>query len=70
MMSSGTSLSTKADDSGATGTSDVTDGLSTSHDDLFSEFCGLCQQLEVEPSYNAKTKIVADFIKNGRCVFV
>lgn len=64
-MSSGASSSTKADDSGATGTLDVTDASSTSPDDLFSEFRRLCQQLEGEPSYNAKTKIVADFIKNG-----
>ena len=36
-----------------------------SPDNLFSEFRRLCGQLEVEPSYNAKTKIVADFIKHG-----
>jgi DNA ligase-3 len=37
----------------------------TSPDNRFSEFRRVCGMLEVEPSYNAKTKIVADFIKNG-----
>ena len=36
-----------------------------SEDNLFSQFCRLCKQLEKEPSYNAKTKVVADFVKHG-----
>ena len=45
--------------------SDSTDAPPTSPDNLFSQFRHICQQLEMEPSYNSKTKIVADFIKNG-----
>ena len=62
MMSSSAVAPTSS--SGATG-SDITD---SSPDNLFSEFRRLCQQLEAEPSYNAKTKIVADFIKHGSSV--
>ena len=52
--------------SGATG-SDLTDhdGASTSQDNRFSEFRKVCQHLESESSYNAKTKVVANFIKRG-----
>ena len=50
--------------SGATG-SDLTDGASTSQDNRFSEFRKVCQHLENESSYNAKTKVVANFIKRG-----
>ena len=57
-------MATKAEDSSATG-SDSTDAPLTSPDDLFSEFRHVCHLLEREPSYNAKTKIVADFIKQG-----
>ena len=56
MMSSG---ATPSNDTEAAGSGD------TSPDNLFSEFYRLCQLLEAEPSYNAKTKIVADFIKHG-----
>ena len=63
-MPSPLSMATKAEDSSTTG-SDSTDAPSTSPDNLFSEFRRVCQLLEREPSYNAKTKIVADFIKQG-----
>lgn len=33
--------------------------------DLFHQFCELCHSIEKEPSYNAKTKIVANYIKCG-----
>ena len=42
----------------------ATDGPS-SRDDLFRQFRHICAQLEKEPSYNAKTKIVSNFIKFG-----
>ena len=59
--------------SSAAGSSELADTIDSeaagsshaSPDNLFSEFRKLCQQLEVEPGYNAKTKIVADFIKHG-----
>ena len=57
-------MATSKMDVGATG-SDLPDAPSASPDNLFSEFCRVCQLLEGEPSYNAKTKIVADFIKQG-----
>ena len=45
-------------DSGAAG--------DTSHpDNSFFQFFQLCKRLEKEPSYNAKTKLVSDFIKAG-----
>ena len=60
MSSSAATISSDATDSGdAGGSSD------TSPDNQFSEFRRVCGLLEVEPSYNAKTKIVADFIKHG-----
>lgn len=34
-------------------------------DNLFYQFRHLCRQLEKEPGYNAKTKIVSNFIKFG-----
>ena len=34
-------------------------------DNLFSQFRKLCAKLEKEPGYNAKTKIVSNFIKFG-----
>ena len=47
----------------ASSSSDI-DGA-TSDDNRFSEFCRLCKKLEREPSYNAKTKLISDFLKNG-----
>ena len=44
--------------------STATDGPS-SQDDLFRQFRHICAKLEKEPSYNAKTKIVSNFIKFG-----
>lgn len=37
----------------------------TSKDDTFREFRRLCTLLASEPSYNAKTKIISDFVKKG-----
>ena len=34
-------------------------------DNLFQQFCELCHCIEKEPSYNAKTKLVANYIKHG-----
>ena len=48
----------------ASSSSMATDGPS-SQDDLFRQFRHICAQLEKEPSYNAKTKIVSNFIKFG-----
>ena len=33
---------------------------------LFSEFQRLCEDLEGEPSYNAKTKLVEEFLEKGK----
>ena len=34
-------------------------------DNSFRQFRKLCEDIEREPSYNAKTKLVADFLKHG-----
>ena len=34
-------------------------------DNSFRQFCQLCHDIEKEPSYNAKTKLVANYIKHG-----
>ncbi|XP_013776883.1 DNA ligase 3-like [Limulus polyphemus] len=39
---------------------------SSTKDDSFREFCQLCAKLAEEPSYNEKTKIMANFFENGR----
>ena len=43
----------------------MTSSSSSTKDDLFSQFRRLCESLEREPSYNAKTKLVGNFIKHG-----
>ena len=69
MSSSATASSSSPMATGARGSdvtnSDLAEATSTSPDNLFSEFRRVCQLLESEPSYNAKTKIVADFIEHG-----
>ena len=58
-------MSSSAAAASSEATDDSAEPSDSSPDDLFSEFRKLCQQLEVEPSYNAKTKIVSNFIKHG-----
>lgn len=41
-------------------TSDV-----SSRDNSFRQFRRLCEDIEKEPSYNAKTKLVANYLKYG-----
>ena len=65
MMSSSAAAVSTGDDSTDSGAGAGSSDGDTSPDNLFSEFRRLCGMLEVEPSYNAKTKIVADFIKHG-----
>ena len=48
------------DDGGSASTS----GLSN-RDNSFRQFRRLCEDLETEPSYNAKTKLVANYLKFG-----
>jgi len=36
-----------------------------SPDNSFLGFCGLCERLEKEPSYNAKTKLIYTYLKYG-----
>ncbi|XP_076369720.1 DNA ligase 3 [Tachypleus tridentatus] len=38
---------------------------SSTNDDSFREFCRLCAKLAEESSYNEKTKIMANFFRNG-----
>lgn len=44
---------------------DDLDGGPSEPDNSFYQFCQLCQRLEKEPSYNAKTKLISDYIKFG-----
>ena len=49
------------------GSSPVKSGKSDerSQDDAFREFRKICLKLAEEPSYNAKSKVLADFFSNG-----
>ena len=40
-------------------------GKATGTDNSFHQFCQLCQDIERESSYNAKTKLVANYIQHG-----
>ena len=40
-------------------------GGASDPDNSFNQFYQLCQRLEKEPGYNAKTKIISDYIKFG-----
>ena len=66
-----TATPTKAGTSQASGGMDDVDYSSSSSgsdhpDNSFRQFCHLCECLEKEPSYNAKTKIISEYIKVGR----
>lgn len=37
----------------------------SSRDNSFRQFRRLCEDIEKEPSYNAKTKLVANYLKYG-----
>ena len=37
----------------------------SSQDNSFRQFRRLCEDLEKEPSYNSKTKLVATYLKHG-----
>ena len=37
----------------------------SNRDNSFRQFRRLCEDLETEPSYNAKTKLVANYLKYG-----
>ena len=56
---------TAKEETSSPGAADWSDQVSSSVDNRFSEFQKLCQRLEKEPSYNAKTQLVADFIQKG-----
>ena len=46
-------------------TSSSSNGDISSRDNSFRQFRRLCEDLENEPSYNAKTKLVATYLKHG-----
>ena len=58
-------MSSSAAAIGGDGSSSSDVDEATSDDNRFSEFCRLCKKLEGEPSYNAKTKLISTFLKNG-----